>query len=162
MQYLLIVLSILIILIGLIGAVFPMIPGIPLMLIGTIIIALWVEGGSIPMGHLYIYASITLISILIDYAGGIIGAKVGRATKMGIWGAILGAFLGTIILGPIGIIIGPALGVFIIEMLYRRNFTKSLRASGTTFLSSIAGIAVNFLLALSFLVILVLDVINII
>ena len=40
---------------------------------------------------------LTLLSILLDYFSGVVGARKFGATKSGIWGGLIGSFLGVLL-----------------------------------------------------------------
>ena len=107
---------ILVMFIGLLGTLGPLMPGIPLIFLAMLGFD-WANGFFI-LGPYFLLAMflLTALSIVADYFSGVIGAHKYGASKLGKIGALLGGILGLFFL-PLGIVIGPLLGVFIGEML---------------------------------------------
>lgn len=151
MDYFLYSLSGILIIAGMTGIFLPLVPGIPVVLAG-VLVAVFTGNfmSSLGIGFLI---GLTLISVLIDYFSGALGAKYSGAGILGILGAVIGAILGFSIFGLLGMFIGPALGVLIFELLAKRNIKKSTRSAGYTLLTTTIGILVNILIAVAMLAI---------
>jgi uncharacterized protein YqgC (DUF456 family) len=115
--------SVILILAGLAGIFLPVVPGIPVVLAGMLLLGF--VGHFISGLAVGVLVALTLISVLMDYFSGALGAKFSGAGLLGMAGAILGAIFGFAILGFIGMLIGPALGVLIFELLTKRNIKKA-------------------------------------
>ena len=63
----------------------------------------------------------------------------------------MGLIVALIILGPIGIIIGPFMGALLGEMSTNKSFQDSLKPAFGSFIGVIAGSVIKFLISLSFL-----------
>lgn len=159
MEYLGIIIGTIIMIIGLVGAVLPFLPGLPLAYIGVIILNYATGGQLFGSATLIILGLIALSSLLIDYFSGLLGAKIGKAS---IWGAV-GAFIGTIVgfstMGIIGLIIGPALGLAIFELIVENDHQKIIKSTKSTLATSLLGLIAGALLAIVFAVGLALAVI---
>lgn len=151
MDYFLYSLSAILIIAGLTGIFLPVVPGIPVVLAGMLV-AVFTGGFMSPLGIGFLIA-LTLISVLMDYFSGALGAKYSGAGILGIVGAVLGAIFGFSIFGLLGMFIGPALGVLVFELLTKRNIKKSTRSAGYTLLTTTIGIVVNILIAVLMLAI---------
>lgn len=147
------ILSALIIFIGFVGIFFPLIPGITLIYVGMILASFTAHFSFISWVTILILGILTLISILIDYFSGVLGAKFGGASLLGLLGAFLGAILGFSIFGILGIIIGPALGVLLFELIAKRSPKKSLKVASYSLISTIAGILINVFIATTMILI---------
>ncbi len=141
---------------GLIGIFLPVVPGIPVVLVG-ILLAVFTGHFMSPLAIGFLIA-LALISVLIDYFSGALGAKYSGAGILGILGAILGAIVGFSIFGLLGMFIGPALGVLIFELLTKRNIKKSTRSAGYTLLTTTIGILINVLIAIAMLTIFIIAI----
>jgi len=144
-------LSAILVLAGLIGIFLPVVPGIPVVLTG-ILLAVFTGHFMSPMAIGFLIG-LALISVLIDYFSGALGAKYSGAGILGMIGAVLGAILGFSIFGLLGMFIGPALGVLVFELLTKRNIKKSTRSAGYTLLTTTIGILINILIAVAMLAI---------
>ena len=74
-----------------------------------------------------------------------------RPSKLRNWSPGVGLILALVILGPIGIIIGPFLGALLGEMSNNKSFNDSLKPAFGSFIGVIAGSVIKFLISLSFL-----------
>ena len=79
------------------------------------------------------------------------GVKKLGGTRSGQIGTTVGLIFALVILGPIGIIIGPFLGALLGEMTNNKSFSESLKPAFGSFIGVIAGSVIKFLISLSFL-----------
>lgn len=143
---------IILIVLGVAGTVFPLIPGIPLILISIAAYG-WYEGFElIGPKYLAIMAGITVLAVFLDYLSTVLGAKYFGSSKKGVWGSLIGTFLGLFIFPPLGILIGPFLGAFIGEYLELNDVQKAARVGIGTVVGLFSGIVVKLILALIMLV----------
>ena len=159
MTIMLIITSGVLIIIGIFGAVVPFLPGLPLAFIGVLMLAYATHFNLISAPVLAALACLALLSLLVDYLSGVIGARWGKASIWGTVGAITGLVVALVAFGPLGLVLGPAVGVLVFEFIAKRDKNHALRAAKTTFASSLLGIAANGLLAITFIVILVVAII---
>ena len=107
--------------------------------------------------HLAVFAGLTLLSITIDYSSGLIGAKLGGASKQALGLGMIGLVIGLITFPPLGAFAGLFMGVFIAELIQFRNHAKALKAASYSLAATLIGALVNIVIALgsfiSFLVI---------
>ncbi len=129
---------------GFAGTFLPILPGTTLILAGCAIhyFALGLESSGLSWIGLAIITVLYVISVIVDYLSGAIGAKWFGSTKWGIWGAIIGGIIGLFFSLP-GIIIGPILGVFLFETLFAGK--KLAEAGNSTVGTVVGGIAGMFL-----------------
>lgn len=128
------------------------------MMFGMIFIyALIGNFGTIEVWHLAIFGGLALLSILIDYSSGLIGAKLGGANKKSLLFGIIGLFVGLLFFPPFGAFIGLFMGVFIAELIQFHDHTKALKAASYSLATTVAGALANIAIAVgifvSFLVI---------
>jgi len=159
MEYFGIIIGIIIIIIGLVGAVLPFLPGLPLAYIGVIILNYTTGGQLFGSTTLIVLGLIALSSLLIDYFSGLLGAKIGKASMWGTIGAFIGTIVGFSTMGIIGLIIGPALGLAIFELIVENDHRKIIKSTKSTLITSLLGLIVSALLAIIFAVGLALAVI---
>ncbi len=97
-----------------------------------------------------VLAAIFGISILVDWGAGLLGAKLGGAAwKSLLYGAI-GAIVGFLIAPPLGVLPGLFAGVLWGELQRRRNAPSALRAASGALIGTVTGMAINAVLALTF------------
>ena len=132
-----IVLGALLILAGIIGSILPFLPGPPLCFIGLFLQQLKSEAPFLA-NFLWVWAGITVATILIDYFIPIYGTKRFGGTSYGVWGCAIGLLAG-FWLGPLGIILGPFIGALIGELIGNADSDKALRAAFGSFIGFLAG-----------------------
>jgi uncharacterized protein len=145
-------LTIVLMLVGLVGSVLPLLPGTVLILGAAVIhrIALGPEK-SVGWITLVGLTALMVLAHLVDLVSGSIGAKWFGATRWGAVGAILGAIVGLFFM-PIGIFVGPLVGVLLFELLGGKEILPAGRATWGALLGTTAGIAMKFAIASTMIV----------
>jgi len=135
-DYVLLVLGILAVILGLIGCLVPVLPGPPLSFLGLLFLHfskfghlqnLSGEQHLISTNTLIIFAGITVFVSILDYLLPVWGTKKLGGSKYGTRGATIGLIIG-FFFGPAGIILGPLLGAFVGEMIFKDDFRYALKA----------------------------------
>jgi uncharacterized protein YqgC (DUF456 family) len=124
---------------GLSGIVLPIIPSTPLILLGIVIYAACDGFESISWLLLLIFAILTIISVILDYFGGIIGAKKFGATKWGMIGSIIGGIAGFFAGGIVGLIFGPFFGAVLLELIFDKDLKGAFKSGVGTLVGFIGG-----------------------
>ncbi|MGR3176333.1 MAG: DUF456 domain-containing protein [Candidatus Scalindua sp.] len=137
------IISLLIMLGGLSGVVLPIVPSTSLIWLGVFIYAVCDGFESISWLLLLIFAVLTIFSVVLDYFGGVIGAKKFGATKWGIIGSIFGGIGGFFMGGIVGIIIGPFLGAVLLELVFGKDLTGAFKSGVGTLVGFIGGAVVK-------------------
>ncbi len=142
---------------GLLLTCIPTLPGVPIMFATIFIYGLIDNFETLQVWHLAVFAGLTLLSITIDYSSGLIGAKLGGASKQALGLGMIGLVIGLITFPPLGAFAGLFMGVFIAELIQFRNHAKALKAASYSLAATLIGALVNIVIALgsfiSFLVI---------
>ena len=136
---LILIISLLIMLGGLSGIVFPVIPSTPMIWLGVFIYAVCDGFESINWPLLLIFAVLTIISLVLDYLGGIIGAKKYGATKWGMIGSVIGGIGGFFMGGIIGLIFGPFFGAVLLELIFDKDITGAFKSGVGTLVGFLGG-----------------------
>ena len=123
-----------------------MLPGPPLSFLGLILLHV-TRFGHFPKNTLMILAAIAVIVTILDYIVPVWGTKKFGGSKYGIRGATVGLIIG-FFLGPIGIVLGPLIGAFVGEMIFKDDLTYAFKAGFGSLLSFLTGIGLK--LAASF------------
>ncbi|OHA15533.1 MAG: hypothetical protein A3H57_00235 [Candidatus Taylorbacteria bacterium RIFCSPLOWO2_02_FULL_43_11] len=144
---------------GLVMVFVPFVPALLYMLIVTTIFAAVGGFGVITVNNLIVLSAIVLISFLVDTLAGVIGARWGGASKKSIGFGILGLVTGLILLPPIGAIIGLFVGVFLSE-IRSKNGEGALKAASGSLIGALAGMIINFFLALTFFILFIVFLAN--
>ena len=144
----LIVIGIILNIIGIIGVILPALPGIVLNYIALIL--LYIAKGEVEynLRMLIVFGMLTLSVTLLDYILPLLGARKYGASRMGVWGAVIGMLVGILFFPPFGIIFGLLIGAFLGELIAGKEQSQAFRAGFATFLGSLTSMVVKLLLAI--------------
>ena len=140
--------TLLLMLTGLLGTVLPLLPGTTIILGAAILhhVALG-EAASVSWWTIAGLAVLTVLSFIIDFASGSLGAKWFGATRWGALGGLLGAIVGVFFF-PLGLFLGPMAGVLIGEILGGKDLLPATKSTWGTFLGTTAGIIGRVIIAI--------------
>ena len=139
----LIILGLLFALIGLIGCILPVIPGPPLSFFALIILSYAKNWQPFSTTFLIIMAGLAIVGTILDYVVPAIGAKRYGASKLGVWGSIIGMLIGLFIFPPWGMLIGAIIGALAGELAGGKKGEMALRAGWGVFVGNIMGIGLK-------------------
>lgn len=131
--------SLIIMFVGLAGIVLPIVPSTPVIWFGAFLYAFFDGFHSITWMMLIIFALLTIFSLVLDYFGGIIGAKKFGATRWGIIGSIIGGIAGFFMGGLVGLIFGPFFGAVLFEILFGKDFKTAFKSGIGTIVGFLGG-----------------------
>lgn len=146
------ILALIMLFIGACGALLPMLPGIPLMFIVTLVYGLASDFSRMEPRHLWIFGSITLVALLIDWSAGLIGAKFGGASRRSLLFGLVGMIIGFVAFPPFGAVAGLFIGVFVSEVASKRTGEQALKSATSSLVATAGGVIANVILALAFLI----------
>lgn len=139
------------IIIGLLGTVLPILPGIPLAFLGMVLAA-WAGGfKEISAITLVLLGLLTLASVAIDFLASAIGAKRAGASKLAIIGAGIGSLIGVLFFSLPGLIIGPFVGVMVVETAKGKSMREASKIGFATWIGMAVGMALKVGLAFTML-----------
>ena len=139
--------TILLMMIGLAGTILPLVPGTTIILAAAILHHLMLgEGESVGWWTLSGLIALTVLSYVLDFVSGALGAKWFGATRWGALGGIIGAVVG-LFFGIVGIFVGPLVGVLIGELLGGKELLPAGKSTWGTLLGTTAGIAARLMIA---------------
>ncbi|MEB3313642.1 MAG: DUF456 family protein [Cyanobacteriota bacterium] len=147
--------------VGVVGAIIPTLPGITLV-VGAMVVWGLVAGFGGLQWALGVGVVALILSLLIDYLAGVLGAQRVGASGWGQAGAFIGMFLGLFGLLPflptgiplLGILLGTVLGAFLGEFLHRRDLQlwprsqQSLKVGLAIVVGTLVGNVLQAILAL--------------
>ena len=132
------VLAALLIAIGFAGLVIPGLPGTPLVFAG-LLAAAWADGfQKVGWPTLILLAILTALSLLVDFAAGLLGIQRTGASRLALVGAAVGSLVG-LFLGIPGLLLGPFVGAVVGELLARKDWKQAGRAGLGAWLGFILG-----------------------
>jgi uncharacterized protein YqgC (DUF456 family) len=134
------ILAIALIVVGVVGTFLPVLPGAAL-IFGGMLLGAWIDHfRRIGWVTLTILGVLTVLILVIDLVAGVFGAKRVGASRLALWGAIVGSVIG-IFFGIVGILIGPFLGAVIGELISCARIGRATRVGFATW----AGMAIGAL-----------------
>lgn len=145
------ILSALLILVGILGTVLPVLPGIPVAFAGMWLAAWLGNYQEISVPTMIILGVLTLISIGVDLLSSALGAQRAGASKMAIFGAGLGSLIGLLFFNLPGLIIGPFVGVMLVETSKGKSVREASKIGFATWIGMAVGVALKVGLAFSML-----------
>lgn len=152
MDTLVLVLVIILMLVGVAGTFLPLLPGIPIIFLAIAGYG-WYEGFQLITGkYLAIMGALAILSILVDYLAGVIGARYYGSSRAGVWGAFLGGILGVIFGGPVGLVIGPWIGAFLGEYSQLKDTRRAARVGTGTVVGILTGVVAKVVIALAMII----------
>lgn len=122
--------------IGLVGVFIPVLPGIAFVFAGVLFYAFMTNFSVVSIGVVVIFGLVAFAAWLIEYAGGIFGARLGGGGKLALWGTLGGGLIGLFVWGPLGLMPGLFIGA-LIGALYEG---KTLQGASKTAFFSLLGI----------------------
>lgn len=140
------VLSVVLIVLGLAGAVLPALPGTALVLAG-IVLGAWIDGFTRVGGAaLAVVAVLAVLSWVLDYVAGLMGARRVGASREALIGAALGTVAG-IFMGLVGVLFMPFVGAAVGEYLARRDHQQAVKVGMATGVGLLVGLVAKVVLA---------------
>lgn len=143
---LLTIIAIILMLIGLAGVLVPFLPGVPVVWLGFWLFAYQSHWEKISLQITLIFLALTVLSVILEFALPLMGAKKYRASKQGLIGAALGLLIGPFVGGPFGLIIGPLLGAIIGEFVAGKKQDQALQSGLGTFVGFMVSILLRLVL----------------
>ena len=150
MDIILLIIGLLLCLIGIVGSFLPIIPGPVTSWLGILLLNL-TSVVEFNLNFVLITLTVAISVGILDYLIPVLGVKKLGGTRSGQIGTTLGLIIALIILGPIGIIIGPFGGALLGEMSTKKSFQNSIKPAFGAFVGVVAGSVIKFLISLSFL-----------
>lgn len=142
-QIVLWVLAVAAVVIGLVGIVAPVLPGVPVVFLGLVLGAwagdfqrvswLGLGGGFVLM----------LASFVVDWAATVLGVQKLGASKLAVFGALVGGIVGGLFFNIVGVLIGPFIGAVIGELISARDIVQAGKVGLGTFLGMVIGAALK-------------------
>ncbi len=152
------IISLLIMLGGLVGVVLPIIPSTPLIWVGVLIYAVCDGFESISWSLVLIFGVLAILSVVLDYFGGVIGAKKYGATRWGLIGSVIGGIVGFFTGGIVGLVFGPFFGAVLSELIFGKDLTSAFKSGVGTLVGFLGGVIVKLVIGVVIIGIFILKV----
>lgn len=142
------ILTVLLALLGVLGTFLPVLPGTPLIVVGALIYGYSTQFTALTIRDLLILGGLSLFAEGVDYLFSLIGAKKFGASKAGLFGGMIGVFIGLLTMGPVGIFVGPFLGAIVAELIVGRPVEQAIRVGVGSLIGVLGGMVMTFLISL--------------
>jgi hypothetical protein len=141
----LVALAFLLLVAGVVGSVVPLLPGAGLSTVGVLVY--WYATGFARPGPVVLAALVIvgLFGVAVDLAGGALAAKAGGASTATTALAAVVGIVATVLAGPVGLLVGVAGTVFLVEFARHRD----AEASGRSALFATVGVLASGLVQLT-------------
>ncbi len=127
MKTLALVIAIIMFLIGLIGTILPALPGVLLIFGGMLVYGFMTGFASLSIWFFVMQLLVMAVIFIVDFIASVVSTKKYGGSKQAAFGAAVGTILGVIILGPLGIIIGPFAGSVAAEVLLGKEIKQAVK-----------------------------------
>ncbi|MGI6679020.1 MAG: DUF456 domain-containing protein [Dehalobacterium sp.] len=128
---------------GFLGTLLPILPGAILIFLGMLIYGFMTGFAALDLTFFVLQGLVLIIIFLVDYIASAAGTKRYGGSKQAVWGSIIGTILGVIVLGPVGIIIGPFLGAVVVELFRGIKMVQAVRTGFGTIMGVLGGTLVK-------------------
>ncbi len=146
MTELALILAVILFVLGLAGIVLPVLPGIILIYIGMLLYGFMTQFATLDANFFLLQGLVVLLAFGLDFVATAVGTKRFGGSKNAVWGAVIGIFIGLLLFGPFGIILGSFLGAIIAEILLGKNMNVAIRSGFGTLIGIIGATALKILI----------------
>lgn len=133
------IIAIILFILGVAGTVLPALPGPILVFGGMLIYGIMTDFAN--LGLSFFVAQMLVLGIIFaaDYLSSAIGTKLSGGSKQAALGAIIGTIIAIIIIGPLGLIVGPFLGAVTVELIRGIKPGQAFRIGLGTLIGTLGG-----------------------
>ncbi|MCC5806417.1 MAG: DUF456 domain-containing protein [Opitutales bacterium] len=137
---------------GVVGAVVPVLPGPVLGLAALVAHKILAGPGSVSWTFLAVAAAAVAAAAFVDLLLCGAATRLFGGTRQGMIGAVFGLVAGFLLLGPIGLFVGPVLGAVLFEWIEQRSICRALRAGAGATAGTLAAVLVRTTVAAGLLI----------
>jgi uncharacterized protein YqgC (DUF456 family) len=134
--------------VGVIGTVAPGLPGAPFLAGGALLVAWADDFRRLGWPSLVTVAVLAGLTVAIDLLAAAAGAKLSGASRWALWGAAIGLLAG-LFLGVAGVLLGPVVGAFALELLKNPDLRHASRAGAAVGVAMLLASVVRVALAVA-------------
>jgi hypothetical protein len=139
MELLGLILAIIFFVVGFIGTVLPILPGVILVFSGMVLYGIFTNFHTLNI-YFFLLQGVAMILIFgIDLIASTIGTRKFDGSKQASLGGAMGIILGLIILGPLGMAIGPFVGAVGVELISGKNLEQAIKSGFGSLIGILGG-----------------------
>ena len=137
---------------GILGCIVPALPG-PFISWCSLLLFFLLPDHEVSNTTLIISGIFMLIASALDYIVPVLGARQFGSSKEGIWGGIIGVFIGLFLsvtgVGVIFIVLGPLIGTIVGDLIAGGTFTKALNSGLGSMIGFLVGTSIKLIFSIS-------------
>lgn len=125
--------------IGIIGTILPALPGVVLIFGGMLVYGFMTNFEGLSIWFFVIQLLAMAVIFVMDFIASAVSTKNYGGSKQATFGAAVGTIFGIIVLGPLGIIIGPFAGSVAAEILLGKEIKQAIRVGFGSIVGVVGG-----------------------
>lgn len=133
---------------GLVGVFIPALPGIGLIFAGILFYGIVTDFAAIGLSTVVIFGVIGALALLANYAGSVVGARLGGGKGKTLLGTMIGAIGGLIVANVPGLIVGAFVGALVGALLEGKTSQQAAKIALASVLGILGATVVQFMLGI--------------
>lgn len=127
METIALIIAIIFFLIGILGTLLPALPGVVLVFTGMVVYGFMTKFVSLGIWFFLMQLLVMVLVFIVDFFASAVSSNKYGGSKQAAFGAVLGSIFGIVVMGPLGIILGPFIGSVAAEILLGRDLKHAIR-----------------------------------
>lgn len=127
METIALIIAIIFFLIGILGTLLPALPGVVLVFTGMVVYGFMTKFVSLGIWFFLMELLVMVLVFIVDFFASAVSSNKYGGSKQAAFGAVLGSIFGIVVMGPLGIILGPFIGSVAAEILLGRDLKQAIR-----------------------------------
>lgn len=152
MSVIALIVAVVLFLLGLLGTVLPALPGPILVFAGMLAYGVMTDFAAFGGQFLALQAAATAGVMAVDYVAAAVGARAVGGSRRAAAGAVVGTIVALLLMGPLGLIVGPFVGALAVELGRGVGLAQAFRVGFGTVLGAIGGVALKLLMEIAMIV----------
>jgi uncharacterized protein YqgC (DUF456 family) len=133
------ILAVILFVVGLIGTVLPVLPGTALIYAGMVLYGAMTGFSTLGARFYLVQGAALAVATLLDYLAAAAGTRLSGGSRQAAVGAVIGTFVALIVMGPLGLVVGPFAGAVGVELLRGVQPAAAVRVGFGTVVGTIGG-----------------------
>ncbi|HBH13581.1 MAG: Uncharacterized protein XD91_1455 [Clostridiales bacterium 38_11] len=139
MELLGLILAVIFFIVGFIGTVLPILPGVIFVFSGMVVYGIMTNFHELNI-YFFLLQSVTMMLVfVIDFIASAVGTRRFDGSKQAAAGGAFGIVIGLIVLGPLGIAIGPFVGAVGVELISGKDMNHAIKSGFGSLIGILGG-----------------------
>lgn len=139
MELLGLIIAVFLFVVGFIGTILPILPGVILIFSGMVVYGILTNFHELNIYFFLMQGVAMILVFFIDLIATSVGINKFDGSKQAAVGGAFGIIIGLIILGPIGIAIGPFMGAVGVELISGKNMDQAIKSGFGSLIGILGG-----------------------